>query len=176
MEQRGHTLALSVPSSSGNKLQLTRWARKAKVLFPFSPLLIGEQTATAPRADSPWHPLSLSVPSSSGNKLQLSHPRVQWSQHSCLSVPSSSGNKLQLSKTVERGATPEEAFSPLLIGEQTATRTKASYVWPASGFQSPPHRGTNCNSSARARPAAAGLISFSPLLIGEQTATAPGAA
>ena len=122
--------ALSVPSSSGNKLQLaSTGASRASALQP------------------------LSVPSSSGNKLQRRRAGGSRSDRAPLSVPSSSGNKLQRLERVATERTPERrfqspphrgtncnaasrrmppaathglAFSPLLIGEQTATRCE---VW-----------------------------------------------
>ena len=68
----------------------------------------------------------------------------------------------------------ENPFSPLIIGEWTAT-----LVFRAAGqtlltlFQSPNHRGVDCNRRAvQMRDDA--LFAFSPLIIGEWTATVPG--
>ena len=38
-----------------------------------------------------------------------------------------------------------KTFSPLLIGEQTATERNLNTATTRRPFQSPPHRGTNCN-------------------------------
>src|SRR5581483_3426747 len=93
--QPGRDPCLSVPSSSGNTLQ--RFSPHAVRIKknPFSPLFIGEYSATdAPRRDAP-SARGLSVPSSSGNTLQLP-PR-------------------------NREKYLRSSFSPLFIGEYSAT-------------------------------------------------------
>src|SRR6266542_4228940 len=61
-----------------------------------------------------------------------------------VSVPSSSGNQLQPCAPAILGR-HVSCFSPLLIGEPTATISPHPLDNQTSAFQSPPHRGTNCN-------------------------------
>ena len=137
--------SLSVPSSSGNGLQLrlrsTCMIRRTTFsplligersatshspgrargsLYPFSPLLIGERSATIVVAQCRAFFLVLSVPSSSGNGLQRRRVRERAARRPWLSVPSSSGNGLQRR-----------------VADFQKLRNR--------NFQSPPHRGTVCN-------------------------------
>ena len=136
--------AVSVPSSSGNKLRPSA-SRVAPRHPGFSPLLIGEQTATRRPASDTSSVVSFSP----------------------LLIGEQTATPLGQARVAICGS-----FSPLLIGEQTATPWLARIDHGGSStFQSPPHRGTNCDSSDRPT-ACAGMCSrFSPLLIGEQTAT-----
>ena len=183
--KNGKWYVLSVPSSSGNGLQLSRQPLAAGPSPAFSPLLIGERSATpiidnepqlpvtafSPlligersatkvrpfrlhRNGSPFSPLLigersatvedpryrggrflLSVPSSSGNGLQLQGFWRMPMPGLPLSVPSSSGNGLQLEAVAVADNGNRRAFSPLLIGERSATATNYQGDWPRSSHQ-----------------------------------------
>src|SRR5581483_9856867 len=88
-------------------------------IHAFSPLFIGEYSATMPPPTADTVTFTLSVPSSSGNTLQRPskpvHPRAKVS------------------------------FSPLFIGEYSATIKQHLVFSYARIFQSPLHRGILCN-------------------------------
>ncbi len=141
-------------------------------MVPFSPLFIGEYSATLScQCDackryifqSPLHRGilcnqkrgsrrsgvggALSVPSSSGNTLQRQPGFVIAKTRIVLSVPSSSGNTLQRSRgiTARSRSLP---FSPLFIGEYSATIQPPCGKDQKKPFQSPLHRGILCNRCA----------------------------
>gem|GEM_PF-797406 len=63
------------------------------------------------------------------------------------------------------------SFSPLIIGEWTATQERFADRGPEpEHFQSPNHRGVDCNWSRGQMRSSSG-VAFSPLIIGEWTAT-----
>ncbi len=87
--------SLSVPSSSGNTLQLRVLLFRQREQLPFSPLFIGEYSATNSSQQYKSRLKALSVPSSSGNTLQHLDRLDDELVDCALSVPSSSGNTLQ---------------------------------------------------------------------------------
>src|SRR5581483_3645300 len=93
---------------------------------PFSPLFIGEYSATGGSFRGIKAAERLSVPSSSGNTLQRhGSPRTHGQLQ--LSVPSSSGNTLQLQAAMD-ATFGIKAFSPLFIGEYSATFTARTHA------------------------------------------------
>ncbi len=122
----------------------------AGVHAPFSPLLIGEDSATSRPSESPGARGCLSVPSSSGKILRPAQAQSAIYPGTGLSVPSSSGKILRhdLLCCGDRVSSP---FSPLLIGEDSATRWRGSHTSEGRSFQSPPHRGRFCDLIEPAR-------------------------
>ncbi len=116
-------------------------------IFPyFSPLFVGDASAT-PSPAKPRPASEISVPSLSGMLLQRREraiPPWRWSR---ISVPSLSGMLLQLVSTALPGRT-------------------------AGGFQSPLCRGCFCNKKSTATARAAKY--FSPLFVGDASATRQG--
>ena len=138
---------------------------------PFSPLFIGDVSATSAAIESASTcSRVLSVPSSSGKSLQRARRHIsgttavlpfsplfigEVSATSCrrrpltaiaLSVPSSSGKSLQRHRHAPRRALGRTPFSPLFIGEVSATATPS-----------------RCGTGV--------LAPFSPLFIGEVSST-----
>ena len=179
---------LSVPSSSGNLLRLRRRRLECRNGF-------------------------LSVPSSSGNLLRLGIGRVRLHRTvESFQSPPHRGIFCDVARAVARlwaalhfqspphrgifcdsfscwgpAALTLISFSPLLIGESSATNRRDWCSSPPQDFQSPPHRGIFCDLTIRTRmesvceailsvPSSSGpmgitLMAFSPLLIGESSAT-----
>ena len=136
-------LRLSVPSTSGNPLQLAARPYRQTTTTTFSPLYFGESTAT-------------DLPASGG------------SSQFCLSVPSTSGNPLQL-LALSHYLFASRFQSPLLRGIHCNPWSLVLAI-TTSSFQSPLLRGIHCNAnSASARTHAQNP--FSPLYFGESTAT-----
>ncbi len=115
---------LSVPSSSGNLLRrLTGGSRPPEIVAFQSPPHRGIFCDIIPGKRSRSSALCLSVPSSSGNLLRLVRAIEPIAKRQVfLSVPSSSGNLLRLCEPCRRFLEAELAFSPLLIGESSATK------------------------------------------------------
>ena len=116
----GSGVCLSVPSSSGNGLQLMTDQVASERTFPFSPLLIGERSATLPAFQVREHNHGSFSPLLIGERSATIAARNAWRDCGF-------------------------SFSPLLIGERSATWEKARNASISSCFQSPPHRGTVCN-------------------------------
>src|SRR5581483_10839172 len=186
-------LLLSVPSSSGNTLQRSPLARPSSPTLTFSPLFIGEYSATRIYDEASLvRQISFQSPLHRGILCNVASR--EWHRFTqCLSVPSSSGNTLQLS-SARRPRAPRQTFSPLFIGEYSATDESASELNNLPTFQSPLHRGILCNAHCGCRldrrqslsvPSSSGNTlqrrcsaspgrcrqSFSPLFIGEYSAT-----
>ena len=113
-------LAFQSPNHRGVDCNEDRMARTDRGIYPFSPLIIGEWTATV---------------------------------------------------EVDRASRSSGlAFSPLIIGEWTATVVAMDRTVVEASFQSPNHRGVDCNAGWAASPTHH-QNPFSPLIIGEWTAT-----
>ena len=159
---------VSVPSSSGNKLRRSGSRPIRAGSSRFSPLLIGEQTATQ-AAMSAWsRRIPFQSPPHRGTNCDRDEPAHRDTRWHRVSVPSSSGNKLR--HCVDRGASNNCSFSPLLIGEQTATQIGRADRIRRLIVSVPSSSGNKLRRSQDWRTAARSS-GFSPLLIGEQTAT-----
>src|SRR5581483_11659288 len=158
----------------------------------FSPLFIGEYSATP----HPDQMIAIRVAFQSPLHRGILCNHSAWSSPAislCLSVPSSSGNTLQLSHPF-RPAAPHWPFSPLFIGEYSATALRENVSRCTEAFQSPLHRGILCNDESASElnnvptfqsPLHRGILCnflrlqlagsagepFSPLFIGEYSAT-----
>ncbi len=111
--------------------------------------------------------MTLSVPSSSGNVVRREAAKGRNGGHG-LSVPSSSGNVV---RRPGLGSGPVSS-KPLSVPSSSGNVVRRHVrLWASTvpNFQSPPHRGTWCDSRRRRTPLA--RYSFSPLLIGERGAT-----
>ena len=94
----GHyLLLLSIPFSSGQRMQLTE-----NLYLPFvqgetfNPLFIGSKDATGGGQEEPTCRLQLSIPFSSGQRMQPYHPLSYVSREDTpLSIPFSSGQRMQ---------------------------------------------------------------------------------
>ncbi len=112
---------LSVPSSSGNTLQHLWHVEHVARQHPFSPLFIGEYSATLLWVGQLLHqPTNLSVPSSSGNTLQPAGASTSATELVPFS-PLFIGEYSATLNEADRVADRERPFSPLFIGEYSAT-------------------------------------------------------
>src|SRR5581483_9119114 len=187
---------LSVPSSSGNTLQLCPCLTILNHPPPFSPLFIGEYSATSRwERTTPDARSILSVPSSSGNTLQPAGASTSATELVPFG-PLFIGEYSATLNEADRVADRERPFSPLFIGEYSATMNGHLLVAVNRiTFQSPLHRGILCNderppSGGRQQdylsvPSSSGNTlqqrchsaerkfssTFSPLFIGEYSAT-----
>ncbi len=192
---------LSVPSSSGNVLRLSQsQPTQRSTVSSFSPLLIGEcsatQTSRLRRLCAIEH---LSVPSSSGNVLRLKRTSAlirirryafQSPPHRgmfcdcriacvirCARIvfqsPPHRGMFCDIRHLGRPAGSQLPPFSPLLIGECSATTTTASVTDGSASAFSPLLIGECSATLAACSIGAAPHASrtFSPLLIGECSAT-----
>src|SRR5581483_123418 len=102
-----------------------------------------------------WTPSSLgvsfiSVPSSSGIVLRRKR-RLRALHVPRISVPSSSGIVLRHPPFVRTSQRVLYYFSPLLIGDRSATATGRPRSGRVNRFQSPPHRGSFCDRPPNSR-------------------------
>src|SRR5581483_8916633 len=141
---------ISVPSSSGIVLRRAQKLEARAAKFHFSPLLIGDRSATLLVTAPPRIPArTISVPSSSGIVLR---PRRSHGRRSAISLrdfsPLLIGDR---SATIEGrdGAPRLLHFSPLLIGDRSATVRLAHGLTFRTEFQSPPPRGSFCDRRGR---------------------------
>jgi len=134
---------VSVPSSSGNSLQLRAEESHDTRGCVSVPSSSGNSLQLHGQSVNSVQGTNVSVPSSSGNSLQPHCPRTAC-RGRCVSVPSSSGNSLQ-HEDIMRRVDELEGFSPLFIGELSSTSTCLNMTAVAAAFQSPLHRGTLFN-------------------------------
>src|SRR5581483_5079331 len=128
--------ALSVPSSSRNTLQLVARSEADGAITPFSPLFIGEYSATAARGGpaelrgSPFSPLFIGEYSATRKGMSSAAPR---------SNPFSPLFIGEYSATAPRPRRPRWflPFSPLFIGEYSATEDMAAHAGGAHSAFSP---------------------------------------
>src|SRR5581483_4796802 len=195
--------SLSVPSSSGNTLQRKMRALPTSSvtafqsplhrgilcnnpatltaqerLVSFSPLFIGEYSATRIHRARRRRDSRLSVPSSSGNTLQRGGARHRQARHAPFSplfigeYSATAAARTGVRRGMEtfsplfigeysatiierpRCASSTAPFSPLFIGEYSATRGAAGVPATNPHFQSPLHRGILCNSTISREPSA----------------------
>src|SRR5581483_1583995 len=130
---------------------------------------IGEYSATIAGSKGRKRSPRLSVPSSSGNTLQH---RLLASQIA-MSLFQSPLHRGILCNGYSAGgkALESAAFSPLFIGEYSATRLDRARRRDAGIFQSPLHRGILCNKRRSLADKLQLQQSFSPLFSGEYSAT-----
>ena len=117
----------------------------------FSPLLIGERRATTRRPPTASSSSRTFSPLLIGERRATRPGRRDGDGGEQLSVPSSSGNVVRPIRE-GRDQLARLAFSPLLIGERRATRADAMLgADDLPDFQSPPHRGTSCDTLRRTK-------------------------
>src|SRR5581483_1372448 len=138
----------------------------------FSPLFIGEYSATTANKICFILRSNLSVPSSSGNTLQPALERLGWNEARFPFSPLFIGEYSATKTRPHARKTRPTPFSPLFIGEYSATNSRLVSEFSRRFFQSPLHRGILCNPAASAA-SKEPILPFSPLFIGEYSAT-PG--
>ncbi len=137
---------LSVPSSSGNLLRL--WERDVRCVGhqAFSPLLIGESSATQPRPNWRPTPLFFQSPPHRGIFCDTKDPAVMVDVLFAFQSPPHRGIFCDKMSSPRKLISVPPPFSPLLIGESSATASSFMYFDDVMlGFQSPPHRGIFCD-------------------------------
>ncbi len=151
IQQAAEVIDFQSPPYRGTTCDRRRRPRSSCGARAFSPLLIGEQPATEQEALRDASMKILSVPSLSGNNLRLARWGTMPDVRRAFQSPPYRGT------TCDSFRLPPEAadlasFSLLLIGEQPATTQKlyAGLHVTAVAFQSPPYRGTTCDSRRRA--------------------------
>ncbi len=191
---------LSVPSSSGIVVRRSEQPSACRIVCdPFSPLLIGDRRATGVEEAVLGAFVASFSPLLIGDRRATGAPLGPVGAIGGFQSPPHRGSSCDPGGTLdmltcESGRT-SSPFSPLLIGDRRATRgprafhgvnrhlsvpsssgivvrpTRSVSCSPGRGsFQSPPHRGSSCDTI---RSASASLPSstFSPLLIGDRRAT-----
>ena len=136
---------LSVPSSSGSGLQHIPVYGEDVRTVTFSPLLIGERSATPGCARSPLRCDTLSVPSSSGSGLQQAKTWVNVPFVHIFQSPPHRGAVCNTVRKRQSGQRPCSFQSPPHRGAVCNVFWSCATKPASSGFQSPPHRGAVCN-------------------------------
>jgi hypothetical protein len=138
------TSKISVPSSSGTRVQRDFDPLISSNSANFSPLFIGDSRSTCKCGNNGGGDCVISVPSSSGTRVQRQIVEVKYR------------------------ATPY--FSPLFIGDSRSTAQQNAQDRQDKEFQSPLHRGLAFN---KARPGGSSNLirHFSPLFIGDSRST-----
>src|ERR1700756_3633831 len=96
---RSVLLWISVPSSSGSRVQRRAMPYTDGKGYDFSPLFIGESSSTKNGRNGLFVWLCISVPSSSGSRVQHFFTALISNSKTNISVPSSSGSRVQLGIT-----------------------------------------------------------------------------
>ncbi len=143
------TIAVSIPSSSGSRIQ--------------------RATSFGSGEASP----SVSIPSSSGKRMQhLAGQELGGQLLQNASIPSSSGRRMQPDLTNHGDGIEVQFQSPLHRGDGCNITSSLPAGAATAEFQSPLHRGDGCNAPLRRPWRRNSSLRFNPLFIGETDATA----